>query len=182
MNISIPRLALIAGLGLLTACADVPQRGDGGYGRRVADEVPPPPPSRVYFYPTQGQGPEQQDRDRYECYNWAVKQTGFDPGRSLPAQERVTVVPSRAPGETTVGAAIAGAVIGAVVSNPHNAGTGAVVGAAAGGILGAAAEDSQQRQIERIQSRRGDERQRRDAAEYRRAMSACLEGRGYSVK
>jgi len=181
MNTSITRFGLLACLGLLTACADVPQRDGGGYRGRV-DEVAAPEPPRVYFYPTQGQSPEQQDRDRYECYNWAVKQTGFDPSRSLPQRERVAVVPSRAPGETTVGAAITGAIIGAMVSNPRNAGGGAIVGAAAGGLLGAAAENSQQQRVEQIQTRRGDARQRRDAAEYRRAMSACLEGRGYSVK
>ena len=181
MNTPITRIALLACLGLLTACADVPQRAPGAYRQRVAEEAPPEPP-RVYFYPTKGQSTEQQDRDRYECYNWAVKQTGFDPGRSLPPQERVTVVPSRAPGEATVGAAIAGAVIGAIVSGPRNAGSGAIVGAAAGGLLGAAAESSQQQQVEQFQTRRGDQRQRREAGEYRRAMSACLEGRGYSVK
>jgi hypothetical protein len=169
--------ALLAA-GLLTACADMPAER-GAYRERASEQAQP---ARVFFYPTQGQSPEQQDRDRYECYNWAVKQTGFDPSRSLPPQERVTVVPARAPGETTVGAAIAGAVIGAMVSNPRNAGGGALVGAAAGGLLGAAAESSQQQQVEQIATRRGDQRSRREAADYRRAMSACLEGRGYSVK
>jgi hypothetical protein len=174
-------LPAVAAVGLLSACADVPQGRPGVARSRIAEESAPPP-TQVYFYPTQGQSAEQQDRDRYECYNWAVKQTGFDPTRSLPTQERITVVPARAPGETTVGAAIAGAVIGAMVSNPRNAGGGALVGAAAGGLLGAAAESNQQQQVERIETRRGDNRYRRETAEYRRAMSACLEGRGYSVK
>jgi len=30
-------------------------------------------------YPSDGQSPEQQSTDRYECYRWAVDQTGFDP-------------------------------------------------------------------------------------------------------
>ncbi|HXQ32215.1 MAG TPA: hypothetical protein VN790_09665 [Steroidobacteraceae bacterium] len=30
-------------------------------------------------YPSDGQSPEQQSSDRYECYRWAVDQTGFDP-------------------------------------------------------------------------------------------------------
>jgi hypothetical protein len=34
-----------------------------------------------YIYPTKGQSQEQQDRGRYECHSWAVKQTGFDPSR-----------------------------------------------------------------------------------------------------
>lgn len=169
--------ALLA-LGLLAGCVEAPPP------RPVAQRMPveAPEPPRVYFYPTQGQSPQQQDRDRYECYNWAVKQTGFDPGRSMPPQERVTVVPARAPGETTVGAAIAGALIGAAVSGPGHAGGGALVGAAAGGMLGAAAEGAQNDEVRRIETRRGDASYRRDAGEYRRAMSACLEGRGYTVK
>lgn len=173
--------ALMVGLGLLLAgCEDGPPRRQVTYREPVADEAPPMP--QVYFYPTQGQGPEQQDRDRYECYTWAVKQTGFDPGRRLPPQERVAVVPARAPGETTVGGAIVGALIGAAVSSPGHAGGGAIVGAAAGGLLGAAAETSQTQEVRRVESSRGGSRYRREAAEYRRAMSACLEGRGYSVK
>lgn len=181
MNTYSVAMPVLLSLGLLSACAEVPQRGVATERQRIAEEAPPPT-TQVYFYPTRGQSPEQQDRDRYECYNWAVKQTGFDPTRSLPPQERITVVPARAPGETTVGAAIAGAVIGAMVSSPRNAGGGALVGAAAGGLLGAAAESNQQQQVERIETRRGDNRYRRETAEYRRAMSACLEGRGYSVK
>jgi hypothetical protein len=43
----------------------------------------------IYAYPAKGQSQAQQDRDRYECHSWAVKQTGFDPSRaqaSAPSQ------------------------------------------------------------------------------------------------
>jgi hypothetical protein len=33
----------------------------------------------LYVYPKSGQSDEQRDRDRYECYTWAVDQTGYDP-------------------------------------------------------------------------------------------------------
>lgn len=32
-----------------------------------------------FVYPAKGQSDELRDRDRYECYLWAVDQTGFDP-------------------------------------------------------------------------------------------------------
>ncbi|MCB1703638.1 MAG: hypothetical protein KDI17_02195 [Halioglobus sp.] len=35
--------------------------------------------AEVFVYPGKGQSAEQQDRDRYECYRWAVAQTGYDP-------------------------------------------------------------------------------------------------------
>ncbi|KIY40338.1 hypothetical protein TZ03_12950 [Pseudomonas sp. 10-1B] len=33
----------------------------------------------VVAYPMYGQGPQQQDQDRYQCHRWAVGQSGFDP-------------------------------------------------------------------------------------------------------
>lgn len=149
----------------------------------------PPPVAQVYFYPTAGQSPAQQDRDRYECYLWAVKQTGFDPSQpQLSPHQRVEVVPMPAPGHDTAVGAVTGAVIGAAVSRPHDALGGAVVGAAAGAIIGAASDTARQQQAERIQ-RTYEQRDAQRAASieeqvqnYRRAMTACLAGRGYSVR
>src|SRR6202035_4358222 len=39
----------------------------------------------IYAYPAKGQNQAQQDRDRYECHSWAVKQTGVDPSKSQAA-------------------------------------------------------------------------------------------------
>ncbi|MBC3411394.1 hypothetical protein HU720_08765 [Pseudomonas sp. SWRI51] len=33
----------------------------------------------VVAYPMYGQGPEQQEQDRFQCHRWAVSQSGFDP-------------------------------------------------------------------------------------------------------
>ncbi|MFQ5973877.1 MAG: hypothetical protein ACE5Q3_16240, partial [Alphaproteobacteria bacterium] len=32
-----------------------------------------------YVYPAEGQTPEQQAQDEYQCYQWARGQTGYDP-------------------------------------------------------------------------------------------------------
>lgn len=83
--------------------------------------APPPAPGDahpegedIYVYPQQGQSPDQQANDRYDCHKWASSQTGFDPTQ-------------------------------------------------AGG--GVAPEQTVAR-----------------GEEYRRAIRACLEGRGYSVR
>jgi len=36
-------------------------------------------PGDLYVYPRNGQSEEQTAQDRYECHQWAVNQTGFDP-------------------------------------------------------------------------------------------------------
>ena len=95
------------------------------------------------------------------------------------------MVPARSAGETVAAGAVTGAVIGAVVSNSHNAGSGAVIGAVAGGMLGSAVAGSEAAEAQRLEqrvNRGGDSRYEQQAAGYRRALSACLEGRGYSVK
>ena len=38
--------------------------------------------SKVFLYPRNGQTPDQQARDQYDCYRFAVGQTGFDPMRN----------------------------------------------------------------------------------------------------
>src|SRR6516164_90871 len=43
--------------------------------------VPDVSAQEIIAYPEQGQSQQQQQRDRYECYQWAVGQTGFDPQR-----------------------------------------------------------------------------------------------------
>jgi hypothetical protein len=35
----------------------------------------------VFVYPRNGQSADQQAHDRYDCYRFAVAQTGFDPMR-----------------------------------------------------------------------------------------------------
>lgn len=148
-----------------------------------------PQPPRVYFYPQQGQSPRQQDRDRYDCFNWASSKTAFDPSRqALPREARDVVVPaypSYPPGSVALAGAATGALVGAAVSDPWNRGEGALIGAVAGTMLGAVAESAQKPQVQQVSTpsqRRYDGGYERQAAEFRRAMSACLEGRGYAVK
>jgi Glycine zipper 2TM domain len=177
-------LTLLTASLTIAACASTPPQ------RHVsAPPQVPSPVTQVYFYATAGQSPAQQDRDRYECYLWAVKQSGFDPSQpQLAPYQRVEVVPMPPPGHDTAVGAATGAVIGAVVSRPHKALGGAVVGAAAGAIIGAASDTARQQQAERIQQRREQQdaqqaaRSGQQASNYRRAMAACLEGRGYSVR
>jgi hypothetical protein len=149
----------------------------------------PPPQTEVFFYPSQGQAPAQQDRDRYECYLWAVRQSGFDPSQvNLAPTQRVFFQPQTPPGAAVAAGAVAGAVVGAAIGAPHDEAEGAVIGAIAGGALGAAAESADQAETARIQGQydaRADAYQARQEAQalaYRRAMTACLEGRGYAVR
>jgi len=147
---------------------------------------PPPPNTMVYAYPEQGQSPDQQSKDRYECSLWAVQQTGFDPSApSVPPEDRVV---ASAPPPSHTGAAvgaIAGAVIGAAISPRWDRGAGAVFGGLTGAVIGNAS-DAQHYQQNQMQMTAQEQQQyaamAQKASQYRRALAACLSGRGYSVK
>jgi hypothetical protein len=145
--------------------------------------------TQIFIYPTSGQRQDQIGRDRYECYLWSVKQTGFDPSQpQLAPHQRVQVVPAPPPGTDTVAGAATGAILGAVIANPHDAAAGAVGGAIIGGALGAASDATRVAQAKKVQQHYDQRynaqaaRLEEQASNYRRAMTACLEGRGYTVK
>jgi len=149
----------------------------------------------IYVYPARGQNQAQQDRDRYECHSWAVKQTGFDPSRPPPQ----TAMPAAAapnvyqPSQRHIargaarGAAL-GAVGGAITGD---AGKGAAAGAAMGGLVGGFRRRDERRQQyaqqQYVQQQYAQQHaanqsvQQGQRAAYQRAMAACLQGRGYSV-
>jgi len=174
---------------VVSACYPAPYRPIPQSMPRETTAAPQAPPTQFYFYPKAGQTTEQQSRDHYDCYNWAVQQTGFDPGQSaIPTDERVRVVPMPPPGHDTATLAIAGAVLGALIGGPRHAVEGALIGASGGVIVGAAS-DSARMESARLQeeayaarNRARDARINEKAFGFRRAMSACLEGRGYSVR
>lgn len=188
-------LVVLAVTGLsvaLASCADAPAR-PARHARATpppaAEPAPQPVNTQVYVYPTNGQSEERMGRDRYECYLWSVKQSGFDPSQArLAPHQRVEVVPMPPSGTDTVAGAATGAILGAVIANPHNAAAGAVGGAIVGGALGAASDASREAQAKRVQERydrRGNAQSaalEEQASNYRRALTACLEGRGYTVK
>lgn len=182
-------LMLLLTVSGLVACYPMPERVASRPMSANAVESPRPPLTQVYFYPKLGQSVEQQSRDHYECYNWAVKQTGFDPSMaSLPPEKRIKVVPMPPPGHDTATFAIAGAVLGALLGGPRHAAGGALIGAAGGAIAGAASDSVRQenaQQLEEAYVRRNqaiNAQFQQKELEFRRAMGACLDGRGYSVK
>lgn len=173
----------LAASALLAACVAAPPPRIV----RVASP-PPPPPAPVYVYPAQGQSAEQTDRDKYECHIWAVQQTGVDPSRpGASTYERVVVQPAPVPGSGTVAGAIGGAILGSIIAGPRAAGAGFILGGATGAVVGSAAEASAtanaqaQAQATQEQINANATEARARAESYRRAVGACLQGRGYTV-
>ena len=162
----------------LSACVVAPPE-------RVVHERPAMPVQQdIVVYPNNGQTEAQTDRDRYECHQWAVKQSHFEPSLASDRETPHIRVVTEPPGVDTAAGAITGALLGAAVSNPRSAPGGALIGAVAGAMIGAASDNARQQQAAEAQQQY-DERylqSARPAQVYRRAITACLEGRGYVVK
>jgi len=169
-------LPVVATLSLtLAACVTPPPR-------TVA--VAGPQPQKIFVYTNNGQNAEQTDRDRYECHVWAVQQTGVDPSRSdANPYERVVVEPANPPGAGTAVGAIGGAILGALIAGPRYAGAGLLIGGATGAIVGTASDASARQEAnmtqQQINASMANGRARADS--YRRALGACLQGRGYTI-
>ena len=151
--------------------------------------VQPPPRTTVFAYPERGQSADAQARDRYECHEWAVHQSGFDPSQPQRPQPVTDYRgrPERPRGDRVVGGAVTGAVVGAAVSSPRHTGSGAAAGAIAGAVLGAAAESAdanarRQDQADRNAEAAAAAAQDSPGDDYRRAITACLQARGYRVQ
>jgi hypothetical protein len=133
--------------------------------------------AQQFVYPAKGQSPEKQKTDEGECHVWAVQQSKYDPTK--PPQQTAAAKPPTTATGTTPGAGVRGAARGAVVGGVMgDAGAGAAAGAVAARGQSRrqnAAQAQQQQQAVTQQDQAG-------MATYQKARSACLEGRGYTVK
>ena len=123
--------------------------------------------------PHRGQSADQLRRDRYECHNWAIEQTGvvpLAPSQNDESEDADSEKRADRIARVLTGAAIGGTIGGLVRStqgeDPSN---GVLAGAAVGAAVGAAT------------GRGGDQDGADEPDDYLRALSACLEGRGYTV-
>jgi YMGG-like Gly-zipper len=139
---------------------------------------------QLYVYPLKKQSVEQQDRDRYECHRWAVQQTGFDPSSAYPNDpSHLDPQPYRPSRPHVLQGAARGTAMGAVGGAiTGNAGKGAAAGAAMGGLAGGFRRRDERRQYRAQQQAGASRALSQKQKNYARAMAACLEGRGYSVK
>lgn len=138
----------------------------------------PAPGAELYIYPNKGQSAEKQSRDRYECHGWAVQQTGFDPTMAEATQSPPPPPPRGGVFKGATRGAAVGAIGGAIGGD---AGKGAAIGAATGGVVGGMRQRQQAQGQQQAQANEAAQQQSASAA-YTRALSACLSGRGYTVK
>ena len=151
----------------------------------------------LVIYPAKGQSADQQTKDQSECQIWAKQNTGIDPlalanSASQPAPVAAAPAQPAESGQRVKGAArgaAGGAVVGAIAGD---AGKGAAIGATAGTVAGGARKRQAGREADAANQQAQAQAQQQAQAQnsntqaqlatFNKAYSACLEGRGYSVK
>ena len=138
----------------------------------------------VVVYPAKGQSSEQMEKDKFDCYQWAKGQSGFDPMAPPTAS---TPPPAQTDsGASVAGGAVKGAVLGTLIGGiaGGNWGHGAAYGAVGGGLIGGIRKHDDTKRNEQSQ----EQWEQQQAAQYQqqrnnynRNYSACLQGRGYTV-
>jgi hypothetical protein len=118
-----------------------------------------------------GQSLEQSRRDRYECHNWAVGQTGQGPAPVPAADAPKNGELKRARIDRAIVGAAIGGTLGGLFGDYHEPNESVLAGAAAGAAIGAATAGVKRKQAAVPEG----------PSDYLRALTACLEGRGYSV-
>jgi hypothetical protein len=145
----------------------------------------------MYVYPKSKQSADLQLKDETDCYASAKQSSGVDPqAPPAPAQTQTTQENKGAPkGGAVKGSAkgaAGGAAIGAVAGD---AGTGAAVGATAGAMAGRRAQKKANKAAEQQAAQAQQQAQAQAGAQhqasldsFKRAFSACMDARGYSVQ
>ena len=126
----------------------------------------------MIVYPAKGQASAQQESDEYGCLVWAADQIGLKPG-TPPPDAKAAGAAAAAKG------AAAGAIIGSISGN---AGAGAGYGAAAGAIGGRRAKKQAVANADAEAQKKVEAEQKAKMESLKKAMSACLEPKGYTIK
>jgi len=159
----------------------------------------------MFAYPRNNQNADQQQKDESECYASAKQNTGVDPQAAAPpapsaesqqaaqkdaAQQSGKEVKKGGTAKGAAGGAAGGAAIGAIAGD---AGTGAAIGATTGAIAVRRAQKKREKAAQQQAAQQTAQAQQQSQSQataqqqqkvdtFRRAFSACMDARGYSVK
>jgi hypothetical protein len=146
----------------------------------------------VYAFPGAGQAATQQAQDESDCYKWAEQETGNDPfqldkqfaqqqQQAAQQAQQAQQATSGAGAKGALGGAAGGAAIGAIAGD---AGKGAAIGAGVGFLANKARTQSksQQSQQQSQQSQAAAKATAAQITDFKKAFSACLEAKKYTVK
>jgi hypothetical protein len=173
---------LIALLGVFVSAVAFAQQGPPQQLNGVSPANQPSLSSSLglHAFPAKDQTPQQRQTDETACYSWAKQDSSFDPIAA--GSNAVASGYSAPPAGLGIRGASAGAAGGAAIGAiAGNAGKGAAIGATAGGIRGRIVQRRAQAEAQQ-QAQAKSQAQKAGLENFKRAFSACMEAKGYSVK
>jgi len=197
------KIARIAAITILVLTGSVIWQNQSAYAQQSAPAWSPAKSLNMYAYPKKGQNADQQLKDESECYGSAKTQTGIDPqaataptksAEQKAAEQKAAADAASAPKggrlKGAAGGAAGGAAIGAIAGD---AGEGAAIGAVAGTMAGGAKQRrankaaKEQAAANTAAAQKQEEQQAKQATAqnldtFKRAFSACMDAKDYSVK
>ena len=141
----------------------------------------------LYVFPTAGQTKGVQLSEEQQCYDWAQQQSGIDPTKVTANTDSAAKAAGKEASSATQGAAVGGAARGAAAgaligAAAGDAGKGAAIGAASGAVAGRRAKRRAEGQAEQAGANQAVAVANDKIVQFKKAMTACLEGKGYTVK
>ena len=135
----------------------------------------------VYVFPAQNQTSGHQSADDAQCFDWAKKQTGYDP---VNPPQVVVAAPDQGPSGTRLRGAARGAAAGAIVSEitDNDTSDAMAAGATLGTLRGGRQSRHQKQQQAQQAEQAADQQAEANEGQFKGAYAACMEGNGYSVK
>ncbi len=134
----------------------------------------------LYVFPSNDQDKATQEADETACFKWAKDQSGYDPMN--PTKVVAAEADTSLDGSAVVGAAggaAAGAAIGAIAGDT---GKGAAIGAVVGGLRGRRSRKVGDHNQQQANNQAAASKTSELKANYNKAFTACMEGKGYTVK
>ena len=182
-------LALGIGLGLPAAAQQpaAPAAGACPPGYNCTAVPSPGAALGLYTFPAKGQTKEVQLEDEKACYGWAKEQSGIDPAAVTANPDSAAKAAKAKTENAATGAAVAGSAKGAaggalIGAAAGDAGKGAAIGATAGAVAGRRAKKQAGAQAAQQGAKAEVAGAQAEIATFKKAMTACLEGKGYTVK
>jgi hypothetical protein len=131
----------------------------------------------LYVYPQRNQSATRQLTDEQQCYNSAKTQTGYDPNATAPGPKAKSKTRSSDDHDVAKGAAHGAIISGATGGD---AAAGARRGAIIGGIRSKREKKKDDEAKQKTEAKQTAQEKQKD--DFKRATSACLDARGYSVR
>lgn len=137
----------------------------------------------LFVYPSNGQLTEKQTIDEQECYTWAQQTTGINPS-SPPASQRPAAATQEDTAQAAASTGVRSAARNVLIANAtdNDWEEAAAIGLVFGSARGARNSRRRNEQAQKEAVAQQAQTSQQQVQQFKNAFSACIEGRGYTIR